>query len=126
MTINRSPPSFSAFLSYKYLDKKTIDYLHTEVPPEFRGTGLALDLAKASCNRFLSVCNLEQFEFLHQKFEIYLPIFTVKPSTHFSQLFFHQTAFDFALSNQLKMRLTCEYLQHKVATLDEKYRQIVV
>lgn len=39
-----------AFLSYRYLDKdkKTIDYLHTEVPVEFRGTGLALDLAKAS------------------------------------------------------------------------------
>lgn len=48
-------PSSSAFLSYKYVDQKTIDYLHTEVPVEFRGTGLALDLAKVSLTGTLSV-----------------------------------------------------------------------
>lgn len=37
-----------AFLNYEYLDKKTVDLYHTEVPDAFRGKGVGKILAKSA------------------------------------------------------------------------------
>ena len=74
---DRSNPS-PAFLSYQYVDKRTIDYLHTEVPEEFRGTGLALDLAKVSSSCFRKA-SLQKESRSETRFNL-LAIFPLSPT----------------------------------------------
>jgi len=82
---------------------------HTEVPSNYQGKGLAAILAKVKNMQSLSLVFFLFFNFLLK---------------YFSNL---QAAFDYAVENQLSMKLSCTYLQKYLKdNPKDEYKQLVL
>lgn len=90
-----------AVLNYASIGKGIVDMHHTDVPVAFRGKGVAAKLAQVIILSIL--INIDSFLF-------------------FQSIDDFQTAFDYAVSQDLKMRVSCTYLQKYLKdNPDERY-----